>query len=227
MKYEVAKKTLKHLLFRPGLRPYCIRGGALKGLSFEFDLHQDTQAWRGVYEEPLQKWLTRYIKAGDTCLDIGGADGYFALLMAKLSGVEGHVHAFEPSEKTEHIRQNFALNAGMPLAHLHCYQDFVGAKDNAQTQTVSIDALLDVGKIEAVHVIKIDVDGGEVDALQGMSRTLEKFHPHLFIETHSYQLQEEVSEITRNLGYSMHLEMPAAYEHRPSLNFNAFYYSEN
>lgn len=115
---QVAKNAVKSLLFRPGLHKYRIRGGALTGLWFQFDLRHDTQAWRGIYEQPPQKWLSTYVKSGDTCLDIGGADGYFALLMAKLSGKQGQVHSFEPSEKIEHIQQNFALNQTLPLAPL-------------------------------------------------------------------------------------------------------------
>lgn len=222
---EAAKHAVKNLLFRPGLRKYRIRGGALAGLMFQFDLRHDTQAWRGIYEQPLQEWLSGCVKPGDTCLDIGGADGYFALLMAKLSGPQGQVHSFEPSEKIEHIQQNFDLNQSLPLASLMCYEAFVGAEENTETKTLSIDSLVDDSKITAVNVVKIDVDGGEGDVLEGMSRTLERFHPHLFIETHSRELQEQVEKITKQHGYSMRLEMPAPRELR-SIDFNAFYFSE-
>ena len=223
---EAAKHAVKHLLFRPGLRKYRIRGGALRGLWFQFDLRHDTQAWRGIYEQPLQDWLRAYVKPGDTCLDIGGADGYFALLMAKLSGLQGRVLSFEPSEKIEHIQQNFALNQGLPLAPLMRYEAFVGAQENRQTKTVSIDSLVHAGAITEVNVVKIDVDGGEGDVLQGMADTLNRFHPHLFIETHSRRLQRQAEEITKRHGYSMRLEMPAAHELRPALEFNAFYSSQ-
>ncbi len=223
---EAAKRAVKHFLFRRGMRKYRIRGGALSGLWFQFDLHQDTQAWRGIYEQPLQRWLSTYVKPGDTCLDIGGADGYFALLMAKLSGPQGQVHSFEPSEKIKYIQQNFALNQGMPLAPLTRYGSYVGAEENPQMKIVSIDSLVDSGKITTVNVVKIDVDGGEMDVLLGMARTLERFHPHLFVETHSHKLQEQVAEVTKQYGYSMRLEMPAAHELRPGLDFNAFYLSE-
>lgn len=223
---QATKHAVKNLLFRPGLRKYRIRGGALTGLWFQFDLRHDTQAWRGIYEQPLQKWLSSYVNPGDTCLDIGGADGYFALLMAKLSGPQGQVHSFEPSEKIEHIQQNFALNQNVPLAPLTYYEAFVGAEEDVQAQMVSIDSLVASSKIAAVNVVKIDVDGGEMDVLQGMACTLERFRPHLFIEIHSHELHERVVEVTKQLGYSMRLEMPAAHELRPMSGFNAFYFSE-
>ncbi len=222
---ETAKQALKSIVFRPGMRKYRIRGGALQGLRFQFDLRQDTQAWRGLYEQPLQKWLSQYVKPGDICLDIGGAEGYFALLMAKLSGPLGAVHSFEPSGNIKHIQQNFALNPDVPLANLMVYEAFVGAEEDVPTKTVSIDSLVEAGKIATVDVVKIDVDGSEVDVLNGMARTLKRFHPCLFIETHSRELQEQVSEIAKQHGYTMRLEMPAAYELRP-LEFNAFYFSE-
>jgi len=59
-----------------------------------------------------------------------------------------------------------------------------------------------------------------------MAHTLKRFHPHLFIETHSRELQDQVEKITKQEGYSMHLEMPSPREVR-SLPFNAFYFSVN
>lgn len=220
------KNTIKRILFRPGIREYRIRGGALRGLRFEFDLRHDTQAWRGIYEQRLQEWLLNHVTPGDTCLDIGGADGYFALLMAKLSGPQGEVHSFEPSEKIDRIQRNFALNRDTPLAPLARYEAFVGAEENSHKKILSIDGLVEAGKIDTVNVVKIDVDGGEIEVLQGMTNTIERFHPHLFVETHSRQLQDKVAEITKRYGYSMRLEMPAAHELRPGLDFNGFYYSE-
>lgn len=223
---NTVKNIIKTLLFKPGLRDYRIRGGKLAGLQFRFDLRHDTQAWRGVYEQPLQEWLSTYVKPGDTCLDIGGADGYFALLMAKLSGKQGHIHSFEPSSKVEHIQYNFALNQSLPLAPLTCYEAFVGKEQNSHTKTMSIDNLVDTGIIDQVNIVKIDVDGGEVDVLSGMAETLKKFHPHLFIETHSVELQRQVEAIVAEYGYSMRLELPARHEFRPMVEFNAFYFSQ-
>ena len=226
------KTIVKSILFRPGIHQYTIRGGALKGMRFHFDLHKDTQTWRGIYEQSLQAWLTRYVQPGATCLDIGSADGYFALLMAKLSGPSGEVHAFEPCDSAEDriggiacIRSNFAANSNFPLASVVLYDSFAGTEYDPAANVTSIDHLVDEGKLAKVDVVKIDVDGGEMDVLRGMRNTLQRFHPHLFVEVHSHELREQVEEFTTQLGYTLRLEMPASFEERP-LDFNAFCLSE-
>ena len=104
------KDTIKTLLFRPGEWERAVLTGALKGLRFRFDLRSDTQQWRGVYERPLQEWLTEYVWPGSTCLDIGAGQGYLTVLMAKLAGPDGVVHAFEPSQQCERIAYHARLN---------------------------------------------------------------------------------------------------------------------
>src|SRR5829696_5029069 len=104
------KDVVKTLLFRPGEQERTVLTGALKGLRFRFDLRSDTQKWRGVYERSLQQWLREHVKPGSTCLDIGAAEGYFTVLMAKLAGSNGAVYAFEPSELCEQVTYHVELN---------------------------------------------------------------------------------------------------------------------
>ncbi len=59
--------------------------------------------------------------------------------------------------------------------------------DSAVSQSssgVSVDDMVDDASLRRVDVIKIDVDGAEADVLRGAHRTLERFHPHLFVEVH-------------------------------------------
>ena len=112
MKRVPFKGVIKRLLFRPGEQERTVLSGALKGLRFRFDLRQDTKQWRGIYERPLQKWLSEYVEPGSTCLIIGAATatGTFTVLMAKLAGPGGAVYAFEPSELCKRIAYHVELN---------------------------------------------------------------------------------------------------------------------
>ena len=56
------KTAIKRILFQPGEQKREVIGGALRGLSFTFDLHVDTQRWRGQYERPLQHWLQKHVQ---------------------------------------------------------------------------------------------------------------------------------------------------------------------
>jgi len=221
------KGVVKELLFRPGEQERTVLAGALKGLRFRFDLRHDTQAWRGVYEQLLQRWLTEHVAPGSTCLDIGAADGYFTLLMAKLAGPNGAVHAFEPSALCERITDNVEINrANYALAPVSVYKQFVTANAAPQRPNeVTLDEVVYDAPLKRCDVIKIDVDGAEADVLRGAHRTLEHFHPHLFVEVHSRDLLTQVQQIVSGYGYTLHIEDAAPHEHRP-IEYNAFLFSE-
>lgn len=58
---------------------------------------------RGQYEASELAFMQRYIRRGQTVLDVGANVGLFSVTMAELVGPQGHVHAYEP------MQQNLAL----------------------------------------------------------------------------------------------------------------------
>lgn len=222
------KDIIKAIVFRPGEQERAVLGGALKGLRFRFDLREDTQGWRGIYERPLQRWLCEYVEPGSTCLDIGAANGYFTVLMAKLAGPNGAVYAFEPSQQScEHIAYHVELNShDHALAPVSVYDRFVVSDETkSDLPSITVDGMVRDASLERVDVIKIDVDGAEAEVLSGAHRTLERFRPHLFVEVHSRDLMSQVQQISNRYGYVLRLEDAAPYEQRPT-EFNAFLLSE-
>jgi FkbM family methyltransferase len=78
-------------------RPREVRPAALGGLRMIVPWgYEDVYA--DGYETGVASALERMIQPGDACADIGAHLGYFALLMARLSGPSGHVVAFEADE---------------------------------------------------------------------------------------------------------------------------------
>ncbi len=218
------KQIGKEIVFGKGFRKYRFRGGQLKGMWSFFDLANDTQMWRGVYEVAQQDWIVNATKPGDVCLDIGAAEGYFSLLFARHAGPTGHVWAFEPSERKDYIEESFKLNAELQLSPVSLIPEFViGPKTKGMTGVI-IDELVEKENITRVDVVKIDVDGGEMDVLEGMIKTIERFHPKMSVELHTKELYEQVSVFLKNFGYEMTLVDPPAYEERP-IEFNKFYFS--
>ena len=52
-----------------------------------------------------------------------------------------------------------------------------------------------------VLMIKIDVDGGEIEVLKGLSKTLINYKCQLIIETHSKDLEVGCLEFVKEIGY--------------------------
>ena len=55
--------------------------------------------YTGSYEIETYLALKKFLKPGDTFIDIGGNIGYITALAAGIVGKTGEVHAFEPIKK--------------------------------------------------------------------------------------------------------------------------------
>lgn len=152
----------------------------------------------GTYDPTATQLLTEQIHGGDVALDIGAHIGYYTLLLARLVGPEGHVYAFEPDpENFKLLERNVATNH---RANVSLVQKAVGDRTaNAalflSSQNLGDHRLYDPGdearirvQIECVDLnnffrdyereinfVKIDIQGAEWAAIQGMSGLLERF----------------------------------------------------
>lgn len=147
----------------------------------------------GLWESDVTNWMINNIQPGWTCLDIGSNIGYFTELLARLSGPEGQVLAFEPNSRLvskyfESIKLNdysscaniiineFALGDReeeleliIPDNNLGAAnfidQDYTGPSRRMTSQIRRLDACYD-GKID---FIKIDIEGYEEKAWGGFT----------------------------------------------------------
>jgi hypothetical protein len=145
--------------------------------------------------------------------------------MAREAGTSGHVIAFEPSERRDYMQRAYDLNTAVGLAKLTIVTEFAIGPNTVDFPGITFDAYAEKTGLSRIDVVKIDVDGGEMDVLEGMRGTLERFHPHISVELHSPELHERVATFLAGLGYKMTLVDPPAYEYRP-IPFNKFFFSE-
>lgn len=151
------------------------------------------------YEPIIQNKVAPYIKDGDLVFDIGGNIGQYLLLFSELVGVSGRVVSIEPDSKNftflqfnvniNKILNTIILNTGLDKSTsiLNFYRDtetggrkgsfkkeFVESSFNGQIEevnTITFDSLIDIyGKPQFV---KIDVEGYEVNVLEGLTYALE------------------------------------------------------
>ena len=154
---------------------------AYKILYYSFKRKQD------AFEIEL---LKRFIKKGNIVLDIGANVGFYSEIIAELVGPQGEVHSFEPDpvnfrhladsckKKSNVFANNMAVSNEpgelklytskfLNVDHRTYPVDNYGESFNVKA--VTIDHYL---KGKKVDFIKMDIQGAEMFALQGMKETL-------------------------------------------------------
>ena len=186
----------KKLVTPAGRRPRTIASGVFKGIRMELDLRHETQVYLGLYERELYAWLTRLSSNAVTAVDIGAANGEFALYFLLKSSARVVV-AVEPSEQArQQLARNLELNNCAGDRRLTVDPHFVGQRDSSTERTV--DSLLP--QVQPPCVVKIDVDGGELDVLRGARRTLDRRDVSWIVETHSEELERQCRDVLRASG---------------------------
>jgi FkbM family methyltransferase len=186
----------------------------------------------GIWEPEVTKYICPKIAQGMTVIDVGADIGYYTLLFAKRVGRDGRVIAFEPipsaREKLEHnVRLNgytnvkicdFALFSSNGQAILEGPFQIsrinpaktTSEKKDIQIQTKIFDECVSKLKVQRIDLVKIDVEGAELDVLRGMEQSLEKYHPLLLIELHTKHLShfnygpEDLLRFLEVLNYRVH-----------------------
>lgn len=162
----------------------------------------------GFYEPFTVHLLTRLLRQGDIFLDLGANVGQYTLVAAPLVSQNGAVHAFEPDPRTyaqlsynvranslANVRLNkVAVSSSTGIACLHLpTTDNLGAASlrtprtfsgrTVQTSCVTLDSYCARNQIEAINVMKIDVEGAELDVLRGGETVLGgRLKPAILIE---------------------------------------------
>lgn len=148
------------------------------------------------YEEGTTRLFELLVEPGMVVIDVGAHVGYYSLLAAKQVGPNGKVYAFEPEPHNyELLQRNVALNGrSNVLTFKEAISDRVGSAklyltklDNGRhstyrhglpesgcivVDTTTVDAFLGGRGWPRVDLVKIDVEGAELDVLNGMGQTL-------------------------------------------------------
>ncbi len=171
--------------------------GLARGLDFTVDFDRHLRFYLGLYESELGPWLKRFAVAGTVAYDVGADIGFQALVIARLT--RATVVAFEPNlGAAAQIEQHFDLN-GARVGPVEVVRARVGAV-RAEGQT-TLDDFARTSALAAPGLLLIDVDGGEVDVLDGASRLLSEVRPHVLLETHSLTLEQACLSRLKDAGY--------------------------
>jgi len=158
----------------------------------------DHELMHGEFEATETRFVQKLLRAGMTALDVGAHHGLYTLLLSKKVGRSGRVIAFEPSPREcrrleRHLRLNRCSNVHLErcavgsepgeadLFLVDGFQDWCNSlrppalPDATHTVPVRvrrIDDVLAEQHVSKVDFIKLDVEGGELAALEGATRLL-------------------------------------------------------
>jgi len=181
----------------------------------------------GVYEYRKTKLFYDLIREGMTILDIGAGRGNYSVLFAKLMHDKGRVLAFEPEpDQCLWIKKNIQANNYKCVAlHQYALSDKEGSatfypghglgslvsppswripdelqKGPITVKTRTLDNVLNEEHIKDVHIIKMDVEGGDLLVLRGAERTLQSNNVSLLMDVDVFSNAER-KELFNLLNY--------------------------
>jgi hypothetical protein len=199
-----ALSRIKNSLITPGRRERTIRSGVFKGLRMHLDLRHHAQNYLGLYERELHAAL-RELSAGIRCaVDVGSADGSYALYFLARTQAQ-RVLSFEPDPAARAaLHENLALNGFDGSTKLRFVDQAVG---DGTAGRLALDDLL--AEISLPALVKVDVEGAEVDVLRGADALIRRGHVGWLIETHAESLERECLDILEHHGYQARVIAPA------------------
>jgi len=178
--------------------------------------------WLGSYELKKVSLFIKTIKEKRCKIiyDIGAHVGYYTLISSKFVGDTGIVYSFEPNPQNifylkKHIKINKINNVNVIEAAV---SNFIGKANFDTTSNTSMGKIADKGvQIHCItidyfvfknnnippEIIKIDIEGAELDALKSAKETITKFHPIIFLSLHSNELYRECKRFLNNYSYKI------------------------
>ena len=184
---------------------------ALEFLLDDSSVSRDIKA-TGFYEQFETGIIMQWVKRGYTAVDVGAHIGYYTLILSRLVEDIGKVFAFEPSvENYELLQKNVDLNkCSNVFIEQMVVSDktgktclYLNGENKADNRISKIEKSLsiDVNCVRLddyfrrydskIGFIKLDIQGAELKALQGMGCLLEKNEDvKLLIEFWPYGLRQ-------------------------------------
>jgi len=182
--------------------------------------------------EPELLLLDNFIKRGDVCFDIGANKGYYTYKFEQLTESR-NIYTFEPILSNYKFLKkmfqkcnvfNFALSnkncisqfkipiVNKKLLHTRGKLNFKIIEENETGfETINVkcrtlDSFILKQNIKKINLIKIDVEGNELNVINGAIETIKKFKPTILIEieqrVHDFDINKIFNFII-NLGYQI------------------------
>lgn len=161
------------------------------------------------YNDGAVNFIRKRLREGDNAIDVGANIGCITLQMAQLVGNTGKIIAIEADMSNfSMLKENIQLNNfknvdAINNAVADCdnkeiklfitrdnigmnsmfYRDGILSKESFTIlKTITLDSILESYDLRNIILIKIDVEGMEMDVMTGAKQTIKKYRPILVIE---------------------------------------------
>ncbi len=169
------------------------------GVSFDFDFgfsHKIRKMYFGTFQSIISEMIKKYLKKGDTFIDVGANIGYFSFVAAGVVGEAGQVYSFEPIHDYFVKLDNFArinkqytikanmvalgdekktakifIKGGTDIGNNTFFSDLLGegnVEKTADVEIIRLDNYIKDNNLKKIKLIKIDVEGFEFQVLKGL-----------------------------------------------------------
>ena len=183
----------------------------------------------GQYSESEISVMRAFLGEGSTVIDVGANIGDLTIPLAKSVGVSGRVYAIESHPENFNVLcANLALNA---LSNTKPINAFVATSDKVstggvwgefayvsetwKTQFIALDAL----ELDACNLIKVDVDGKELEVLRSGEMQIERYRPIIYFENDDKESSPDLlSYLIDKLGYDLYWHPAPIFEESNFLN---------
>lgn len=181
----------------------------------------------GFHDLTVTESIVRLVGKGEIVVDAGANFGYFTLLMSRVTGSQGSVYAFEPHPGIyRRLQENINKNL-LPNVHAHelglssrigdgylIIPDSFGNNEGlasvsfdekgsrTEIKLTTVDAALS-GVQETVGLMKIDVEGHELDLLKGASTFLKEHRIRDIVYEDHHDQPSEVARYLQSFGYTL------------------------
>ena len=175
--------------------------------------------------EPLLEYGHKFILPTDIIIDGGANQGIFSLAFASLSK-KIKIFSVEPFKYCHKIlKENLKINlfknvtiipkvlSNTIASHQLDYsksnvsasivRDFGGEKTLTISST-TIDEIASKYKLQKIDLIKLDIEGAELAALKGGSRSIQKFIPKIVLECNNYEYKK-IYKFLKKFKYTSYL----------------------
>jgi predicted RNA methylase len=170
-----------------------LRFGLYRGLRLHIDFASQAQLYFGLDEAETHRVIRDALARARWMIDIGAGSGELSILFARKSAAR--VYAVEPGPVRERIAANMAAN-DLPGHALEIVPRCIGSQDGY----LALDAI--AVEHSAYGFVKIDIDGGEADALRTGPALIAARNCAFLIETHSASLEQDCIDILSGGGYA-------------------------